>query len=566
MSPEPAKLLTREEVAHREIGHTRISRALAVTLTGVFLATLAGVPLAQLVHDVAVHPAQGREEGWPQAFDVFLAVPHAVDVARDSPRGPLGRILDTGNAMADELQSYQRTLKWQSVLNTALVPYANTVLTEWLGAGGEEVYVGRSGWLFYKPDADHAAGPGFLDEGWLARRRRAGVQPDPRPAILDFGRQLRARGIALVVMPTPGKPTIQPDALSAAYGSGAPLAQNPSFAAFKADLVREGVLVLDVSEALRQARLQTGQPQYLRTDTHWRPEAVERAAGLLGAFLAQRVPLPPAAPVAYRSGPVEVTAQGDLAVMLRLAMDSPAFGAESVTVHEVLMPDGAPWRASRAADVLVLGDSMSNIYSGEWMGWGDAAGLVEHLALAMRRPVDAILRNGAGARATRELLGRELARGRDRLAGKRVVVWQFADRELSIGDWRPVDLHLGRPPAAGAFVPPRGSAVVVTGTVAAVSAVPRPGRTPYRNHIMAVHLTDVAVRKGGEVQDAFVYLWSMRDRVLTPAAGYRPGDEVTLRLLPWSDVAELHGGINRSELAGDELYLQEPCWGEPVNP
>ena len=29
----------------------------------------------------------------------------------------------------------------------------------------------------------------------------------------------------------------------------------------------------------------------------------------------------------------------------------------------------------------------------------------------------------------------ELARGRDRLAGKRLVVWEFAVRELATGNW-----------------------------------------------------------------------------------------------------------------------------------
>jgi hypothetical protein len=34
------------------------------------------------------------------------------------------------------------------------------------------------------------------------------------------------------------------------------------------------------------------------------------------------------------------------------------------------------------------------------------------------------------------MLAREVATGSDRLAGKRVVIWQFAARELVFGDWR----------------------------------------------------------------------------------------------------------------------------------
>jgi alginate O-acetyltransferase complex protein AlgJ len=29
--------------------------------------------------------------------------------------------------------------------------------------------------------------------------------------------------------------------------------------------------------------------------------------------------------------------------------------------------------------------------------------------------------------------------GEDRLAGKRVLIWEFASRELSVGDWKPID-------------------------------------------------------------------------------------------------------------------------------
>jgi alginate O-acetyltransferase complex protein AlgJ len=72
------------------------------------------------------------------------------------------------------------------------------------------------------------------------------------------------------------------------------------------------------------------------------------------------------------------------------------------------------------------------------MGWGTAAGLAPHLALALGRPVDVIAQNDSGAFATRQALARELASGADRLAGKRVVVWELASRELLVGDWKEI--------------------------------------------------------------------------------------------------------------------------------
>jgi alginate O-acetyltransferase complex protein AlgJ len=90
--------------------------------------------------------------------------------------------------------------------------------------------------------------------------------------------------------------------------------------------------------------------------------------------------------------------------------------------------------------VLVLGDSFSNIFSLGSMGWGDSAGFVEHLSDALARPVDRIVQNADGAWSTRLLLRQELARGVDRLRGKRVVIFQFAARELASGDWKLIEL------------------------------------------------------------------------------------------------------------------------------
>jgi hypothetical protein len=83
----------------------------------------------------------------------------------------------------------------------------------------------------------------------------------------------------------------------------------------------------------------------------------------------------------------------------------------------------------------------------EFMGWGAAGGLGPQLSVALGRGVDVLAQNDSGAFATREALARELAAGEDRLAGKTVVIWEFAARELSVGDWKPVDWSA---PAGGA--------------------------------------------------------------------------------------------------------------------
>ena len=70
---------------------------------------------------------------------------------------------------------------------------------------GEKVLLGRDGWLFYKPDVRY-----------LVERYQTGspAEDDPFSAILAFRDQLALRGIHLMVIPIPGKPSIYPDRLT----------------------------------------------------------------------------------------------------------------------------------------------------------------------------------------------------------------------------------------------------------------------------------------------------------------------------------------------------------------
>jgi len=259
--------------------------------------------------------------------------------------------------------------------------------------------------------------------------------PDPRPAIAEFKRELEARGVSLVVLPVPVKPGIHPEKMPARYTDADRAVHNPSYERFLDDLRRDGVLVFDPSDAL--FGLRRGAPTYLDTDTHWRPEAMETIAQALSAFIDVRVSLPAASDPGYRIERVEVRNHGDAARMLDLPASSLLFPLETVWLRTVRERDGSPWRTSRDADVLELGDSFTNIYSLESMGWGTSAGFAEQLSYTLGRPVDRLVQNDEGAFATRAMLQRDPTR----LNGKRLVVYQFAARELSFGDWRRISIR-----------------------------------------------------------------------------------------------------------------------------
>jgi alginate O-acetyltransferase complex protein AlgJ len=546
-TPETHRPLSREAEAELALKNTLFAPGAAPLLALFFVITIAAVPLIQFAAEIRAAPSLSRLPTLT-AFSALIPRGDAHAVHR-----PLqaGRMLPT----AEEIKSVQKTLERESVVGQWLLPRAQSVLTGLLHAGNEQVYPGESNWLFYRTDVDSVIGQPFLDPAWLrSRSRSAGVQPDSSRAIIDFHDQLARRGIDLMVMPVAVKPGVDGEMLARGVGA-ARLFENASFAQWKAQLARAGVRVFDPAPLLNA---QAARP-YLQADTHWRPETMEFVARQLADGIG----------VPRGDAPFEITEKkisglGDIARMLKLPAAQLARYNEEVTIHQVVS-HGGPWRSDPKADLLLLGDSFANIFSLEALGWGESAGMAEHLSRALGgRPLDCILRNSDGAFATREILSRELARGHDRLAGKKLVVWEFATRELAFGNWKLLNMTLGPPLSAHFFVPPPGQKIPVTATVESVSTVPAPGSAPYADHIMAVHLVEAKIARGGEneVWQCLVYLWSMRDNVPTEAAHLRPGDQVTIRLQPWSDVSADLEKINRSEIEEPAVQLEEPCWGE----
>ena len=425
--------LSREEVAWIEVGHTAVSRAVARALFVFFLAAIAVVPIAEW----ALRPAAGGLA--PAAWSRLFGSP-SVSVAayqQASPgAGVWDRMIAANRAGLEEIAAFESALEDESMLGRTLRPPAQRILSGWLGAGNERVYVGRERWLFYRPDVEYITGPGFLDPVVLERRVASASewttppQPDPRKAIVEFDAQLKERGIALIIVPTPVKPAIHPEQLRARYEARTEPVHNPSYARFIEEMRRAGVRVFDPSELLAGRR--PSGAQYLATDTHWRPEAMELVAASLASFVSASVPLPDVPPPALRVEDVQVTNLGDTTAMLDLPRLQSLYPPETVWTRRVVQADGTPWRATRGADVLLLGDSFTNMYSLESMGWGTSAGFAEQVSYALQRPIDRIAQNDAGAHATRAIL----QQSPERLAATRVVIWQFAARELAFGDWR----------------------------------------------------------------------------------------------------------------------------------
>lgn len=534
--------ISADEALRRGIIHTEISAATARFLVAAFIALTCMIPVIQLIAELSSHTHV-------QELDLFTRVP-----------------------TKPNLKAYEDDLRTASVARKAVQPW----LQEWVstvgGFGNINAVVGRDGWLFYRPGVDYVGGRGILDAARLRQRKQELISngqpdphPDPRPAIEQFAEQCRAAGAHLIIVPIPDKVMIQPGQLTRRL-DGAAIAppNNSHFSRLVAELRAAGVDVFDPTPE----SVSHGEQRFLIQDTHWTPAWMQRVADDLAKHIQSKVALPPKANFRTRVTPAEVSRVGDLVEMLRLPPGQRAFAPQTVTIQMVSdARSGQPWAPRADADVLLLGDSFTNIYSAGVMGWGESAGFAEQLSAALERPLDRIARNDAGAFASRQMLGDDLARGRNRLAGKKLVIWEFAIRELEVGNWKLIDMKLGHPAPSRSIVPDRGKEMIVTGTVESAAKPPRPHTVPYSDHIVAVHLIDLSdvhgPIAGGE---ALVYVWSMRKNEWTAAAHYVPEQRVTLRLRPWADVSGKLESINRRDLDDDQLNLQEPCWGEEIQP
>lgn len=367
--------------------------------------TTQGVIVALFLIAIAIEgPVQARldmrEEGRPQAFDLFAQPPSQ-----------------------DALRAFERTLEDRSWSANAVRAPFQGLRHALLGDPGAKVLPGREGWLFYRQGVD------YLMQSWPGAGE--GNPDDPLPAIVDFRDQLAARGVDLLIAIAPGKASMYPELLGA-RPSGAPVYAHTR--AFQERLDAAGIAFVDLHAALDPGEAAEA-PLYLKRDTHWTPEGARRAAeAVADRILAEGWATP--GNVAYISRDLTVERAGDLLRMAGSPGITAAYPPERVTAQQIVDPaTGALLVSGTASPVLVLGDSFLRIYEHDEPG---SAGFLAHLARALKEPVASIVSDGGASTLVRQ----ELARRPEVLRGKRLVVWEFVERDLRFGidGWRRVSL------------------------------------------------------------------------------------------------------------------------------
>lgn len=551
----------REKQARLEVGRTELSPALRWFSIGLFLITIVSVPLYQ-------NGLEGEAGLVGPSVRVDRVLPSSEALRANS----VAIVLDE---TIDRMEDYEDALEQDSWLRSALLPGMNRLLARIRNDMNEQLYLGRRDWMFYRPSIDHLTGPGFLESGILRARETAeGVESDPLAAIVEFRDRLAERGVELLVVPVPTKAGVYPEEYSNAYPVDEGGLQNISFAAYLERMAEHGIHVVDVLPDLLATKGEVSKPLYLATDSHWSPEGMGVAADTIANYVRTHDLISLSDPISFRvNEQTGLRGRGDLVRMLDRRDDETLFldlrwrgriqAERTITPQKLFYPSGAAWTEDESASVLVLGDSFSRIYSDSSLGWGRGMGLVEQLSYNLGVAMDGIRINDQGAYATRETLSRDIQAGDDRLRGKKLVIWEFATRELSFGDWRTGYEYTPRTAPVNDYA---GDSVVARGVIELITRPPSPDETPYPDGLISIHLKEVVLEGSSSEfpQEVVIFAWGMRDHEHTEAATYARGQEVSVRLQPWLSTRDSLGSFSRSDFDDLSLLRLDAFYGEFV--
>ena len=364
------------------------------------------------------------------------------------------------------LRAFEKKVEDENALVLKFRPQYQLAVWKLFSDPGEKVVLGsncdpewkncakRPGrWLFYRQDVEFLVQPSPLDV-------RSAKLDNPVQAILRFRDQLKAKGIELLVVVVPGKPSIYPERLTGV--DGLKLAGHGK--AILDSLNALGLNTVDLYTPLLAAKKYDERfgPLYLDDDTHWTPRGAELAAAVIAGSVLQ---LNAAGVIdlgseALRYVPVDSSADrmGDIGEMSGLnkfdvfkvqqvtghvvyqqAMDERILASRLLDVHDSVALEidttKTPFKDDfRKSKILILGDSFSRIYQ------TDApvnAGWIAHFARNISRPVSSIVSDGGASTLVRE----KLARKAGVLKGKKLLIWEFVERDLRFGaeGWKTIE-------------------------------------------------------------------------------------------------------------------------------
>lgn len=300
---------------------------------------------------------------------------------------------------------------------------------------GTIVAPGLDGWLFFGPELRHVSlGRFWGDDAPTVSRARDPETADPLPAILDFKRQLDAKGVELLIVPVPPKGIIYPEKISDAVQVPIPVPRLDIAHQGFYDILREsGVEVLDLTELFLDNRFHPEGTVYCRHDTHWSGVGCMLAGQVIAAAIREYIWYADLESTPFTPRWYSTRITGDLYA----ALESPDVPREELRLRGIAVTGDR--RATEIppdpnSPIVLLGDSHNLVFHAGGDMHATGAGLADQLAFEVGVPVDLVAVRGSGATSARVNLLRRAQRDDTYWDDKRLVIWCFAARELTEGD------------------------------------------------------------------------------------------------------------------------------------
>jgi hypothetical protein len=362
-----------------------------VCLIVIFLVLIGLVAPSQIVLDL-------RQGETPEIVDLFRQTPTRASLRR----------------LESDLESRCRLA--QAV--RPLVQYARFVLFQ---DAGDQALLGRAGWFFYRPAVQYLVEPVRSVPVRAYPETAHGVTTnDIFTAIVSFRDDLAKRGIKLLVMPAPNKSSIYPEMLTVrADGTGS----TPAL----------GGEIGEPSQGDRGGRAHPA--CYLAQDSHWSPEGMRLAADAVARRLLDLGWVEKGS-VKYETKPITIQRHGDVLRMMRVPQVERLYEPEQIDCTQVVnAKTGKLYVDDPNSPVLVLGDSFLRIYQRDEPGSG---GFIAHFAHDLGFGLTSIVNDGGASTLVRQQLARKPAL----LKGKKVVIWEFVERDIRFGTegWQVIPL------------------------------------------------------------------------------------------------------------------------------
>ena len=457
-------------------------------------------------------------------------------------------------SLNEHLKSFEKNLETALFTETPRKLTQSTLSLSPLKEGNRNVRIGKDGWLFLDNAIESLTGQGPFHDGPFPFQKYGN---SPVDAIKRFADQLDNFGARLILVSIPSKAMIYPEKIN--HNIKGPIS-HPDAQRLVSEL--NSLPNLDVLDLTRSLfNLKKDKKVFLKQDTHWTPEAMEEAAKIIANHIKSmdinidKVNLNPKQKEGRK-------AYGDLVEKINI-WDG-AFNQESV----IAKPIKGNTR-DRNSKIILLGDSFTNIYSSnEGLGWGNNAGLPEHIASNVGTPIDVISINGGGATKVRKKLAQRRGSSED-MKNKKVVIWAITCRDLFLSQEQCIDRNISWENVSFDKRPlekkPTNNKITIRAKLIEKPKIPDPNQTTYKDLLYGADYEIIETISGQvpeEGKKIAIVNWAFKNRVLLPSADYEIGSVRNLQLMPFEEMKDLQTLEQMYEGDNFDLFWELPKTSE----